>query len=98
MKWEEYKLYQKLNILDEFGQATDEWEFIQDIKVVTSSKLYFTVGTNVVYRAFKPTAITTFKAFENDGCYKIENLSNVYKVESFNARGRYTQLLLKEVV
>lgn len=72
--------------------------FIQDIKVVTSSKCYSTVGVSVVYRQFKSTAITAFKAFENDESYKLENLLHIYEVESFNVQGKYAQLLLKEVV
>lgn len=99
MRFELYKLYQYVKTYHPItGQPKEDWEYIQDIQIMTSTKLYTTTTGDVVYRKYEPTGITTYKSFEHDGTYKLENISKAYEVASFNIDGRYAQLLLKEVV
>ncbi len=98
MKWTQYILYQLVKTQGKLNQWLESWEEIQTIDVVVSSKLYSNVTNDIVYRIYADTAITKFKAFENDATYKIANLDSEYEISSINKNGRYTQLILKKVV
>lgn len=98
MKWQTYKLKQLVRVQNSIGQWVDSWEDIQDIDVMVSSNLYTTVDGDVVYRVYATTGVSKFKDFEKNTTYKILSSSNMYDVTSFNISGRYSQLLLKEVV
>ena len=95
--WQTYKLYQKVETQNSIGQYVSDWEYIQEIEVIVSNKLYTQVVNDVLYRKYSPTGISKYKAFEFQGTYKITNAEHEYEVESFNCGGRYTQLLLKDV-
>lgn len=97
MKWNQYTLSQLVRTQGSLGQWKESWEEIQSIDVVVSSKLYSTVTNDVVYRVYADTAITKFKAFEDNATYKIANDDNEYEITSVNANGRYSQLLLQKV-
>lgn len=97
MKWTQYILYQLVKTQGKLNQWLESWEEIQTIDVVVSSKLYSNVTNDIVYRIYADTAITKFKAFENDATYKIANTDNEYEITSINTKGRYTQLLLQKV-
>lgn len=99
MKWETYGLYQRVNKPNSIGQLKPSWEYIEDIEVVVSQKLYTQVNGEVVCRKYEPTAITKHHSLDHDGVYEIRNSKHEYKIESFNtAHSRYSQLLLKEIV
>ncbi|WP_410497214.1 hypothetical protein QTL86_11145 [Cellulosilyticum sp. ST5] len=98
MKYVKFTLEQLVRVQDALGQWRESWEPIQDISVATSNKLYSTVTNDAVYRKYAPTGLTTFKAFEKCGAYRIVNNDTTYEVQSFNTDSRLTQLLLKEVV
>lgn len=98
MKWQTYTLKQLVRVQNSIGQWVDSWEGIQDIDVMISNNLYTTVVNDIVYRVYAPSAISKFKAFEKSSTYRISNDNNDYDVTSINAEGRYSQLLLKEVI
>lgn len=98
MKWETYKLKQLGRTQNSVGQWVPSWEGIQDIDIMVSNNLYTNVVNDAVYRVYAPAAITRFKAFEKEAAYMLVNDVNAYEVTSFNISGRYSQLLLKEVV
>ena len=98
MKYENFTLYQEVKTQNAYKQWVTSWEEIQDINIVISHNLYTNVTNDIVYRVYAPTAITTFKSFEKNAIYKLSNTDNEYLITSINAKGRYTQLLLKEVV
>ena len=97
MKWSKYKLYKEVTTKNAIGQTITKWEYIDSIDVVSSNNLYTTVTNDVVYRKFSPSGITKHNAFEKEATYKISNLEHEYEIESFS-EGRYTSLLLKEVI
>lgn len=98
MKWETYKLKQLVRTQNHIGQWSDDYEDIATIDVMISNNLYTQIVGDAVVRAYAPSAVSKFKAFEKDASYKITNQDHEYLVESFNASGRYSSLLLKEVV
>lgn len=95
--WTTYKLYQEVNQQNAIGQFVPSWEYIADIDVIVSTKLYTQVVNDVIYRKYSPAGISKYKEFEFEGTYKMTNAEHEYEIESFNCGGRYTQLLLKEV-
>lgn len=98
MKWETYKLKQLVRTQDIVGQWLPSWEDMQDIDIMVSNNLYTNVVNDAVYRVYAPAAITKFRGFEKEAAYMLANDVNTYEVTSFNVNGRYSQLLLKEVV
>lgn len=98
MKWTMYTLKKLKRTQNTIGQWVNAWVDVQDIDVMVSNKLYTTVDGDVVYRVYAPTGISKFKDFEKNATYQLSNSNNVYEVTSFNISGRYSQLLLKEVV
>lgn len=99
MKFEDYKLYKNNTTQSPItGQLTDKWVYVDTIGVMTSTKLYSTVENDIVYRKYEPTGITRYKNFIPYITYKIENEIHSYDVTSLNTNGKYSQLLLKEVI
>lgn len=98
MVWETCKLYQEVKTQNAYKQWITSWEEIEAIEIVLSNNLYTNVTNDIVYRIYAPTAITKFKAFEDNAKYKVANSDSEYEVSSFNKDGRYAQLILKKVV
>lgn len=98
MKWTTYTLKKLTRTQNTIGQWVNKWVDVQDIDVIVSNNLYTTVDGDVVYRVYAPIGVSKFKDFERNATYQISSSSNVYEVTSFNISGRYSQLLLKEVV
>lgn len=98
MRWTMCKLQQCVKIQSSLGQFKESWEDIETIEVVINNKLYSNVTNDLVYRAYAPSAITKFKEFEKEATYRLLGDTYCYEVTSFNNGGRFTQLLLQEVV
>jgi len=99
MKWKTYILRQLVRTQNSIGQWVTDWEDIQDIDVMISNNLYTTVANDIVYRVYAPSAVTKFKQFDKSATYRISSIDGTdYDITSVNIDGRYTQLLLKEVV
>lgn len=98
MKWTTYTLKKLKRTQNTIGQWVNTWVDVQDIDVMVSNNLYTTVDGDVVYRVYAPTGVSKFKDFEKNAIYQILSSSNVYEITSHNISGRYSQLLLKEVV
>ncbi|MBP3887616.1 MAG: hypothetical protein J6F30_08185 [Cellulosilyticum sp.] len=98
MKWETYKLKQLVKTQKSVGKWIESWEDIQDIDIMVSNNLYTNVVNDAVYRVYAPVAVAKFKGLEKEATYMLANDVNAYEVTSFNISGRYSQLLLKEVV
>ena len=98
MRWTTYTLKKLIRTQNTIGQWINKWVDVQVIDVMVSNNLYTTVDGDIVYRFYAPTGISKYKDFEKNATYQILNGSSVYEVTSFNANGRYSQLLLKEMV
>lgn len=98
MKWTTFTLKQLVRVQNAIGEWVESWEDITNIDVMVSNNLYTQVVGDAVVRAYAPSALTKFKEFEKEAGYKITNDEHEYLIESFNNSGRYSQLLLKEVV
>ena len=96
MRYEPFKLYQKIKSVDTYGNTKDEYEFLQEIAVYLNEQHLKTQGTDNIYFVKAYQGVTPFVGFELGEQYKIENARHVFKITSFIC-GRLTQIALEEV-
>jgi ATP adenylyltransferase/5',5'''-P-1,P-4-tetraphosphate phosphorylase II len=96
MKFETFILYQLVKTMDVYGNLKMDYEEIEEIEVLIS-ETHKTEIVNEQQYFVKQVKGITVKQFESKEKYKIANNNIEYTVESF-INGRWTQLLLKEVV
>lgn len=92
-----FTLQKKVITYNDRGKQEISWEDIEEIEVsIFNDKILKVAGENT-YLIHQPVGITKYDKLEKNKEYRIISSDEKYLITSF-AIGRYTQLILKEVI
>ncbi len=78
------------------GERIEAYNKVVDIGVSINYVNMSRIDNGIVYNVAQPQGITEYKEFDINKKYRLS--SPTFEIESINQGGRYTQLILKELI
>jgi hypothetical protein len=92
-----YLLQKYVQTYDELGTPVNAYVDIKSIDVTVNNVVSTDIENGIAYTITTPTGITSYNEFDLSKKYRLVGVG-IYEITGINQSGRYTQLMLKEVL